>query len=1023
METGANHPKYQTIKYYLILFFGLLSCVFLCNFSINAERLPVKTYTIADGLLRDQSSKIKQDSRGFLWFCTVDGISRFDGYEFKNFRVEDGLPERHANDFLETSSGVYLIATNKGLARLNPKGIAHSVENPLFTVYLPDDQESQVISTLLEDSNGTIWVGTGKGLFRLVEQNGGFKLENYSATDFYVASMIQDHRGVLWIGSNEERLFRLLPDGQLEEYTRANGISGGWIVALMEDADGRVWAGIKHHLSIGGLVKFVREPSPDRSIVERRFTSADGLTADWVTSIVQTSDGKMWIGTVGGLCQWQGENEKNVCRNYTEKNGICDLDVFSLLEDRDDNLWIGSRCGTKKMTRHGFTTYDTKDNFEIDTPISIFENSAGELFADFRSKNFSISRFDGEEFTTIKPALPYPIKSLGWGWKQWALQDSAGAWWLPTGDGLFRSPPATDFENLASASLEKIETGAKFKEIFRLFEDSHGDVWMTTVGSGGELFRWERTKNIWHDETQNAGFSPNTIGTVFGKDRNGNLWIATGSDASDSRLIRYRNGAFRTFTENEGSPPGWTRDLFIDDSNNLWLANTANGLLKLEDVNSEKLSFTRYGVTEGLSSNAVLSVTQDEFGRIYAGTGRGLDRLTPATGQIENFTTADGLPNSTIEVAYRDRQKRLWFATNKGLVIFQPELEKSRKPPIVLITGLQAGGQIQPVSILGEKEIDDLSLAANENSARVEFVGLGATLGENLKYEYRLGDENAEWILTDERTVNFANLAAGDYEFAVRAISADKIYSSPALLRFKIAAPIWQQTWFVGLAAIFIGIAGYLIYRNRVARLLEIERTRTRIATDLHDDIGTNLSKISLLSEIVNLQLADENLKNKQMLASIAEISRESVTSMSDIVWAINPNRDSLNELVSRMRQYAEETFIEKGVIVRFNAPEDGDHLKLSMDKRRDIYLIFKEAITNAARHSDCDKIEIDFHIERGRIFLQIKDDGRGFNISQKSDGNGLENMKRRAEANGEKLEIESETDSGTTIKIVFPQN
>jgi len=323
---------------------------------------------------------------------------------------------------------------------------------------------------------------------------------------------------------------------------------------------------------------------------------------------------------------------------------------------------------------------------------------------------------------------------------------------------------------------------------------------------------------------------------------------------------------------------------------------------------------------------------------------------------------------------------------------------------------------------LGESEIPALNLDSDQRQVTIEFLGLGATLGERLRYEYRLN--NSDWTPTGERTLNFANLGNGVNRLEIRAATADRIYSAkPASVSFKIAAPVWQRPWFVALTIALIGLTVFGIYRYRLNRLLEIERTRTRIATDLHDDIGTNLSKISLLSEIVNLQLANQNIESNRLLKSIGEISRESVASMSDIVWAINPKRDSVLELTRRMRLHLEESFLDKNARVRFNAPGDDISIKLSMDARRELYLIFKEAVSNAARHSNCRNIEVDFRLENNVIFLRVTDDGKSLDVSQRADGNGLENMRSRAEKNGGKFEIESEAGRGTILKIQFPQN
>ena len=214
----------------------------------------------------------------------------------------------------------------------------------------------------------------------------------------------------------------------------------------------------------------------------------------------------------------------------------------------------------------------------------------------------------------------------------------------------------------------------------------------------------------------------------------------------------------------------------------------------------------------------------------------------------------------------------------------------------------------------------------------------------------------------------------------------------------------------------------YIFYRNRLNKLLEIERTRTRISTDLHDDIGSNLSKISLLSEIVNLKLANDDKENNRLLESIARISRQSVSSMSDIIWTIKPDHDSLSELTRRMRRHAEELFAENGVEVDFKAPDENETAKFTMDTRRDFYLIFKEALNNVAKHSNCQRIEIDFRLSNKMIILQVADDGRGFDSSDSFLGNGLANMKRRAEKKGGTFTIESSKNNGTIICVQLPR-
>ena len=238
-------------------------------------------------------------------------------------------------------------------------------------------------------------------------------------------------------------------------------------------------------------------------------------------------------------------------------------------------------------------------------------------------------------------------------------------------------------------------------------------------------------------------------------------------------------------------------------------------------------------------------------------------------------------------------------------------------------------------------------------------------------------------------------------------------------MAFTVLAPVWQRWWFLALAAAIAGGAAYALYRYRVARLLEVERVRTRIATDLHDDIGSNLTRIAFLSEAAGLG-GNGGGENGGALTSIARISRESVVSMNDIVWAIDPTRDTFLDLAQRMRQYAEEVFLARGVELDFSTPDDVA-IRLGHDLRRQLYLAFKECVNNAVRHSDCAGATVALRVEGGRLVLDVSDDGRGFDVGTARRGNGLANLRKRAAALEADLEVRSEPGRGTRIVLAVP--
>jgi len=985
---------------------------------------------------------VRQDSRGFIWLAAGDGLSQFDGYKFTNYTTDDGLADRRVNDLLETRSGVYWIATEAGLCRFNPTGLsklgrrnATTIQNdesgsniePMFVVYNPTEKPV-AFNVLREDETGAVLCGTNEGLYRLVVSPDGSAQFHFielgeaeGVPHRSVNAILKDHKGALWCGVGAS-VDRVLPDGSVEHYSQKHGLPLGLINSLLEDRGGNIWAGTRSGLT-GELVRMVASPDPSRPVVARIYGVKDGLAAGWINSLIQARDGKLWAATTTGLFFISPSNDASAPRfqHYDAKNGLC-ISISDMTEDRDGNLWIASACGAQKIARNGFTGYGPSDGLGSTQTNSIFETRDGTLVViGVNHTERIINRFDGARFESVEPNLPSNVTNTGWGWGQTIIEDHSGEWWIP-GFGLYRFPKVNRVEELALARGQFMRTlGGNYDrtETFRLYEDSRGDVWMATTGRHYSLLRWERATQIVHDYTAETRVPPNTDFSAFREDRAGNLWIGTGEGAV---LLRYRDGKFERFTSDDGVPPGWIIWLYLDHAGRLWIASQLGGLNRIDDPAADALRVKRYTTADGLSSNNIRSITEDKWGRIYVGTGHGVDRLDMSTGSVEHFTVADGLPKGTIEHAYCDRKGALWFGSVFGLSRFVPEKQESLILPSVYITGLRIEGVARPVSEVGATDLPTLDLAPNQRQVSVDFVGLGASLGEELRYQYYLEGANDVWsAATTERTINFASLAPGAYRFHVRALVADgRISSSPATFAFKIAAPVWQRAWFLGLAAVVAGLAIYSVYRYRVGRLLELERIRTRIATDLHDDVGSGLSQVSVLSEVISRRVGQE-AEVAAELSTIGSLSRDLVDSMSDIVWAINPGRDRLSDLSHRMRRFASDVFMAHGAEFIFDVPHPTRDIKLGPEIRRELYLIFKEAVNNVVRHSGCTAVKITFLISDGALELAVHDNGEGFDPGSDSEGNGLANMRLRAGRLGGDLRIDSNKGHGTKVNLVAP--
>jgi signal transduction histidine kinase/ligand-binding sensor domain-containing protein len=1013
--------------------------------SPRAEQAPVKTYTTAEGLPRDQANRIKRDSHGFLWFCTNDGLSRFDGYSFTNYTTDDGLPHRVVNDLLETRSGAIWVATGNGLARFNPKGRRNQADSigataaPMFVAYWPEENVARRMEVLFEDARGKLWCGTDEGLYWFEERDGRVVWRRLDLPkerpdmSLPVSAIIQDRRGNLWIGMEVgQGLNRILSDGRIEHYSTARGRNESErITTLLETKEGEIWAGMSGK---GGLCALVAEPVPGRSIFSRCYAKKDGLPDAWISALYQTADGNVWIGTTHGAASFDPHASTSPqFRVYGEAQGLCDEATTSLREDREGNLWVATARGVKQIVRSNLVRYTESDGLASRHVDAIISSHAGALFvitkqsvkrADKQGLNetYAINRFDGDRFVSVTPKMPANV-STGWGSRQIVVEDRMGQWWLPSGKkAVFRFPQVSRLEQLSSAKPHAI--AIPDNEVFRLYEDSRGDIWIGTMYNG-RVLKWERGAQILRDYTAELpkpsdAPDPKFQLTCFAEDRQGTLWAGF---YSHSYLLRRRDGRLTLLPTRGERSAGSISGLYFDHAGRLWLASALNGVGRIDDPQAESLKIVWYNRRKGLATDSTVNLIEDNFGRIYVGHGRGVDRLAPDTGQIKHYTTVDGLPPGAIQCATRDARGALWFGGSGGLARLIPEPEKPRQAPTILLMGLRVAGERRPVSELGEESLPALTLEPSQTQVSVDFLGLGASLGEELKYQYRLEGAQNDWSEPSaQRTVDFANLAPGAYRLLIKAITAEGAASAkPASFSFTILQPVWRRPWFL----LLLGAAGtltlYALYRYRLARLLELERVRARIASDLHDDIGSNLSLIAGLSEMLGQQSRRLAPQIAEQLALIAAVSRKSVDAMSDIVWMTNPKKDNLSDLTQRMRRFAGDTLVARNIQLSFFAPETEFDIKLNADLRREVFLIFKEAITNAARHARCATVEVALQIDGGALKLKVSDDGCGFDPSCASEGQGLVSMRLRAERRGGELSVTSQPGAGTIVTLNAP--
>ena len=995
--------------------------VHLCAAHAGAQRLPITPYTTREGLPHYVVNRIVGDSRGFLWFCTREGLARFDGREFVRFGTEHGLPSATVNDLVEARDGTYWLATNGGLVHFDPR------RAPRFTTFHlgPRGQASNVAAIAL-DSSGDVWAGTASGLFRArATPSAGIELTRVGldvpdrpGADA-IGSLLVDHTGALWIATLG-RLHRRAGEAPIETINESDGIPWATIRDMLEDRSGRIWLATS-----AGL--FVVGPADSRGT--RRVTpppsQTDGLPGGLVSSLLQDSRGTLWAGTSSGLVRMALDSGSIVdVRVITEVEGLPGREIDGLAEDTHGNVWFGVvPFGAVKLSWNGFTSFSLPAPQTF--PSTLLETTNGDLVVWGASAGgWAGSRFNGQRFTPVPGARPEGTPS--WGWNQMVLQDRAGSWWFGSNEGLVRYPPGLDIDDLSRARPIARYTrahGLAADVVLRLYEDPRGDVWVSTVGHGERpngLSVWRRGLQAVVRFAEDDGLPAldRFYVSSFAADRGGNLWVGFSGDAG---LARHDGQRFERFAASHGVPPGQVRNFLLDSRGRLWAALYRSGLLRIERPESPRPAFRVYTTADGLSSNETHALVEAPNGDLFVGTARGIDRLSAAEGRWSHFTQQDGLPPGEMQGAIRDRQGALWFSYNTAVLRLVPVQDRPVVPSPIFITAINTDGRDHPVSAVGERHVGPLTLPSG-GTARIEFVAPWFGAPSNVAYQYRLEGAKREWTEpTDLRSVTYANMAPGKYTFTVRSHADGVAGQSPATVSLTVVPPFWRWPPFVVALACATALLAYGAYRFRMRRVLELANLRTRIATDLHDDIGANLTRIGILSEVVRHQGAGGASTGESRLESIARLARESVEAMSHIVWAINPERDTLVDLGRKLREVAEDVAAASGAELEVSVPDASSRLRLDMDVRRDLFLIGKEALNNAARHARCRNLRLSLGCSGDRLALEVVDDGRGFDAERDYEGNGLASMQRRAARLGAQLSLRSAPGRGTTVRVVLP--
>ena len=974
----------------------------------------MQIFQTAGGLPRNTVNCLVSGPTGLLWLCTSEGLVSFDGYGFRVMGVENGLPSREIEDFVPSRYGGYWAVTTRGVCRIRSDVTA---SNPCRPVPIEEPDGQFIPQSLVETASGRSWFATSTGLWLLSSdgkrwERSAFRLppkDSPGTRDIRCMAEYKD--GWLLIGT-EESVYLWKPGSAALRLTESPVPESTWNITPL--ADGDIWIGMS-----SGLARLVDSPATSRPRLQH--LRSPGLSD--VRGLVQRRDGSVWVCSPSGVSRVEVKpnGEVREAEHYSESDGLPPGEKQLLLEDRQGGLWGGTigfgvyRIGSSRITR--YLASDGMGTYRI---AAIFEDRNHELCVRSSYKGrqyFHVLR----NYRFVPVGLRFPESAIrqGWGWNEWGLQSTDGQWFMPTGIGLIRFGRAAQAERLGRMEGSEVLNrllGRSQTELFRLFEDHNQTLWMSTLDPN-RLIRWERSANrvtAWDGQN---GSPVNDVASVIRESSRGVLWIGTYGGG----VYRYRADRFQAMRLPAPAGQIEIRDLLIDAKGRIWVATAHDGLLRCDRPDDAEPEFHRYTMADGLTTDSLRSLTEDTYGFIYAGTVRGVERIDPrvSTGgrqHIVHLTSVDGLPEAEQNVSYRDSRGHLWFGSLAGLAELVPSEAERSSPVSAYITRVRVRGEEVPLPLDGTGNLS-LHLASSRNQLEVEYTGVDLRSAPTLRYQYRLGGLDTGWSdLQAHRSVNYARVPAGHFRFEVRAVNAESQVSiSPAVILLTVDAPLWQRWWFV----LFISAAAYALshtaYQYRVSQLLEVERIRTRIATDLHDDIGASLSQISILSEVARRGSTPE------LWSDIANIARATVQEMSDIVWAVSPRHDRLESLVHRMRRFAADTLGAAEIGLDFQAEQLPHDLDTPLSIRRPLYLIFKEAINNIARHSGARRATVRLFVERPWLRMEISDDGCGFDPASVRDGEGRSNIIRRSHDLGGLATWDTAPGTGTHFAAALP--
>lgn len=967
--------------------------------------------SVEDGLSNPTVSDIVQDERGFLWVATLHGLNRYDGSEVVQFMggTEKGaLPVNGINQLLLARDSLY-VATDRGIAVLDKNGLAARVVH-LHSKGASDQREGRA-QMIVRDALGQFWASTPSSVYRL--DSNLAVLEEFLTQANPIASLNRNVYRVIILPTGE-MLFRVpsgwrywssksrglanLEEGEGAKYQFLNGSGVGasgivgnrFIISARSDS---LWV---HDIHSGSASAF---PLPDRS--------------EW-TDLFALRGNEFALRRQEGLSIYALEDHGHGLVMQRRMGGLLRSAVVSqVMRDDEGNYWVATNEGLVKVAGGAYLFHNQvlqggpEANEGTMGVIDVFAHGPHLFIGTEGNGFFQVDPVSGKQQHHFIGPAPAQVNIV------WNFRAAGGdTLWVGTQRGLmFYTLGKHRAGRLPRQHPEVMDSVA----ITILYEDSRHRVWVG-LGRGKGLAMYDGAAGTFRKFPYGPEGYPFPYPLHAGEDARGNLWfisVATGS------LVQWENRTERfRVVEVAGleAAANYAYGSFLLDKerDEVWYGLVPTGLVcyRINDGSSHI-----YGMVDGLPQGRIHSIVKDGHGRLWLGTSQGISCFDPASGSVANYTRSDGLAASSYTALHYDPvSDRISAGTTGFLTWFTvPEQLTDDRPMRTWLTGVDVNGG--PVKLPGNGK---LSLGPNEGNITVKFSAINLANGSENRYQYRLN--SGEWTdLGKQAVVRFASIDAGTYKLEVRAARKLGQYGDAhSLLDFSVRPRFTSTIWFFLLSLAVVLVLVWSWYRYRLRNIRKLEAMRTQISHDLHDEIGSRLTNINMMSQIIRQAPAGAGL-GLGLLGKIQEESEEITRSMREIIWNIDPHNDQLSAALPRLLMFATQLLEAAGMDVRAEVDEAGD-AQLGMAARRDLFLIFKEAVNNAAKHSWARKVIIRFRNEHQAMRLEIEDDGAGLPATPAGQGGGLRYMRERAARHGWELTVESRPGTGTRVRLRIPK-